>query len=483
MSVQRFDTLIVGDDISGLIAANLLTHFHYKVIVLRNSIPADRYIYDGYTLPISPTIISPLIYGELMYQIRQFFTLSQTEFEADADIVDRFQFVTKRLRLDISTNIDETILEFFCELGIKKDKMAKFIKSLIDARDKYIEAFNLHYPYPPYTFWDKRKIKENIFSELNNNHSILGMLDSDKEREAFRSILMFIQGVLTKDTYYSQESLLGFIFSDRWIILPSIERIKSTLLKRLEEKGVLILHNTLNRYILEKRGFNYYLRDEKQHNRFRVDSCILSANREFISSIFSDKLFIKLNLKPLPYMIRYTTNFVITTKSIPEFASNVIFYKEDVGNQGVPEVYQISYTKAMRGRAIIKENRIFSVTTYIKPEEFHKKNMDIFNQRAKAVLLRIFPFIEDNILSMSSILNAESLLDVSLNEIKKQEYIQAQYIYFADELKDGIMLFDMKTGLDNFINTASVFSPIGIYGDFMSAVRASEIVSKNILGK
>ncbi|MGB9599601.1 MAG: NAD(P)-binding protein [Myxococcota bacterium] len=483
MSLQRFDTLILGDDISGLVAANLLTHFHYKVVVLRNSTPADRYIYDGYTLPISPSVIPPLHYGELMSQIRQFFTLSQSEFDSEADIVEKFQFITKRLRLDISINQDETIEEFLCELGIKRENISRFIDVARKAKERYIDAFNLHYPYPPYTFWDKRRIQKNIFAELNSNQSILNLLDSEKGRAAFRTVLTFIQNLNTKNILFSQDSLLGFIFSERWIILPSIERIKSTLIRRLEDKGVLILNNTPNRYRVEKRGFNYYIRDERQHNSYRIESILLAADRDFIASILEKKIFSRLNIKSFPYLIRYTTNFVVGIRCIPEMASNLIYYKEDVVNSDVSQNYQISFTKAMRGRAIIKENRIISVTTYIKPEEFNKKNVDILNQRAKDILLRVFPFSDEYIVNISSVLNAEILLDVNLNEIRRLDYKPSQYIFITDEVQDGIMLFDMKTGIDNFINSAYVFAPIGIFGDFMSAVRASEIISKNILGK
>ncbi|MCX7957629.1 MAG: hypothetical protein N3B13_01100 [Deltaproteobacteria bacterium] len=483
MSLQRFDTLVCGDDLSGLIAANLLSHFNYKVVVLRNSVPADRYLYKGYALPVSPFLLPPLRFGELLSQIRQYLSLSQSEFEEDAEIVDKFQYITRRLRLDVCVDKNGTAEEFFCELGVKKERMYKFFDSVNQLMEELTEIFNRHSPYPPYSFWDKRKMKENYFAEYSKKPSVFECLSSEREKCVFRSILSFITNTETSKTSPAQEALLGYLFFERWLLLPSIERIRSLLVKRLEERGNLILGKTEDNFSVEKRGFGYYLRDEKRQSSFRIDSFILSADSDFLSCIMPAKRFEKLNLPYKNYKIRYTTNFVAESDCIPEVASKYIIYNRNPEKTDASNLFQVSVSKAIKGRAIIKENKIISVTTFIKPDEFKKKNSEDLNKRAHEVLIDIFPFADEYLLNTSSVLDAEYLLDVNMNEITKTDYRYNQYLFTDYTLRDGILLCDMKTGIDNFINSFSVFAPIGIYGDFMAAVRAAEIISKNVAGK
>ncbi len=483
MTSQRFDILILGDELSGLITANLLSHFNYKVVVLRNSPGIDRYQYKGYVLPVSPQLLPPLKFGELLSQIRQYLSLSQDEFEDDADVIERFQYITKRLRVDVSVDKNETIEEFFYELGIKKEKTGKFIESTISLMSELSDIFNMHLPYPVYSFWDKRRIKKNYFAEFSHKNSSLEYFDDEKVKNIFRGLLCFISNTEVQNIFSSQESLLGFLFLDRWLLLPSIERLKSLLLKRLEERGNLIFNGTNNRFMVEKKGFNYYLLDEKRHHSFRIDSVLLSSNSEFVKENIHPKLYKRLNLKEQKYYVRYTTNFVVKSGCIPEIASKYIVYNKNPNGYKPDDFFQISTSKSMKDRAIIRENQVVSVTTFIEPQEFNRKNVDIFNKRLQDVLIQVFPFIDENIINMSSVLEADLLLDINMNEVKRGEYKYSQCLFNDFSLIDGILLTDMKTGIDNFINSFSVFAPIGIFGDFMAAVRAAEIISKNVLGK
>ncbi len=483
MSLQRFDTLVFGDDLGGLIAANLLSHFNFNVVVLRNSVPADRYQYQGFLLPVSPVLLPPLQFGQLLSQIRQYLSLSQNEFEEDAEFVDKFQYITRKLRLDISVDKNETIEELYCELGIKKELTRRFLESAGTRMEELSEIFNRHIPYPPYSFWDKRKIRENLFAGYMEKGSLLDQFEGEKIKNAFRSILCFISNLEAKRTVPAQEALLGFLFLDRWILVPSAERIRSLLIRRLEERGNLILKDFKEGYSIEKKGFSYYLKDEKRESRFRVDSVLISSDALSLSRIINPKRFEKLLLPRQEYLVRYTTNFVVNSGCIPEIASKYIVYNRNASDVSAADLFQISVSKAIKGRAILKENQIISVTTFIKPQEFIRKNSDILNRNALEILQNIFPFVNEFIVSSSSVLDADMLLDVNMNEIKKTDYRYSQYLFTDFSLKDGILLGDMKTGIDNFVNIFSVFAPIGIFGDFMAAVRAAEIISKNIAGK
>ncbi len=483
MSLQRFDTLILGDDLAGLIAGNLLSHFRHKVLVLRNSIPVDKYMHNHYVLPVSPVLLPPLKFGELMSQIRQFFSLSQAEFEEDALIIDRFQYITKRLRLDISVDSKETVEELFCEIGIEKERTGRFIESTVKLREELIEWFNQHYPYPPYSFWDKRKLKGNIFEKLDKHKSIFNHFEKEREKNIFRTFLAFIQNVDVSSNIFSQDALPGMFFFEPWLVLSSIERIKYLLIKRLEEQGALILQNHNNKYVVEKRGFGYYLRDDRHHSSFKIDSVILSSDPDYLSKNLSTKIFNKLNLNLGKYKVRYTTNFIVSSKCLPEVASNLIFFNENPETAEPLELFQISVSKAMKGKAIIKENLVISITTFIDPPYFHKKFSEKLNQKAKEVLLRVFPFADKFIYDISSVLESDTLLDVNMNEIKKSNYTSNQFLFTGCELQNGILLNDMKTNIDNFINSFYVFPSMGILGEFMAAVRAAEIISKNIVGK
>jgi hypothetical protein len=92
--------------------------------------------------------------------------------------------------------------------------------------------------------------------------------------------------------------------------------------------------------------------------------------------------------------------------------------------------------------------------------------------------------MEEFILNVSSVLDSEALFDVHMNEITHKDFKPSQYLMVHNDLKDGILLRDMKTGIKNFIfGSSSIFPSLGIYGDFMTSVRASEIITKNILGR
>ncbi len=484
MSIQRFDTLIAGDDISGLVAANLLTHFHYKVIVLRNTTPADRYLSNGFTLPVSPFLLPPLEFGELMAQCKQFLSISQSEFEDESEKFDKMQYITRRLRIDLSTHKDETVEEFASELGLKKDTIKNFILSAHQKREKIISFFNNHPPYPLYSFWDKRKFNNNSFKALTEESSILKYFDNEREKILFKTILLFLQAYDTKKIVSSQESLLGFLFQENWFLLSSIEKLKSLLIKRLADKGVLILDGTVNKYTIEKRGFNYYIIDERHHNRYHIDSVMISTDATRFKEIISERLWEKLKINCIESYIRFTTNFVVPSKVIPDIASKVIFLKNNNFNNIVEDSFQMTISKAMRGRAIIKENSVISVTFFVKPQDYNKKNVEKLNKRAENVLYYVFPFAENNIIDISSVLETDTIMDINLKEIKKHNFNPSMLQYYGGELKDGILLTEMKTGIDNFINVSStVFAPLGIFGDFMVAIRGSEIISKNILGK
>lgn len=483
MSLQSFDTLVCGDDLSGLIAANLLSIFNYKVVVLRSSTPADRYQHNGFSLPTSPVILPPLVFGELLSNIRQRLSLSRDELEEDSECVEKFQYITRKLRLDISTDKNETAEEFFCELGIKKENTIKFIHSANSLMEEIIDIFNRHLPYPAFTFWDKRRLKKNDFADFLNRKSALQLIENEQVREAFKSLLKFISYIDSNTTVPSQESIIGFLFLDKWFLFPSIERIKSVFIKRLVERGNLILNGVGNNYTIDKRGFSYYLRDERRHHRFRIDAVIVSSEHKYISNIMPQKRFERLGFKKQGYGLRFTTNFVVGAGCIPEIASKFIVYREENTDKTNSRYFQISISKAIRGKAIIKDAQVISVTTFVNPSELKKENASRLNQIALDVLLKVFPFADEYIIDISSIFDADMLFDSDMNEIKSSDNIFTQYLFTDYSLQDGILLNDMKTGIDNFINSFAVFAPIGIFGDFMAAVRAAEIISKNILGR
>lgn len=484
MSVQRFDTLIAGDDLSGILSANLLSYYNYNVVLLRNSVPADRYSFQGYTLPVSPLILPPLEFGELMSQIKKYLSISQSELEMDSERVDRFQFVTRRLRLDIFQSIDDNAEEFFCEIGCDKKNTKRHLAQSCTLLENIIQLFNRHYPYPPFSFWDDRRIDSRDFRTLLPESSAFDSIEDNRERLAFKTLLAFIQGCSTDSVIAAQHSLIGFIPMNNWLLLSSIEKLKASLIKRLEDRGVLILYNNDGRYHIEKRGFNYYLRDNKQHSSVRVDSVLLSTEYDNLTHLVSERIFSRLKIDRKPYFSRYTTNFVVSSKGIPEIAAKVIFYKENYDSEIAGNSYQITIMKAMRNRAIIKENLVVSVTFDIKPEEYIKKNADMLNERARTILTKVFPFIDGFIVNTSSVLNAESLFDAYMNELSHKGFKPVRYLFLQNDSKDGILFRDMKTGIKNFVfASSSVFAPIGIFGDFMTSVRASEIITKNILGR
>lgn len=484
MALQRFDTLIVGDGLAGLVVANLLTHFNYKVIVLRDSIASDKYQYDGFILPVSPILMPYLKFGELMSHIRQILSLSNDEFEEDSEIIDKFQYISKRTRIDIYSRPEDTIEELFCELGIKKEISQRFIESILNSLNKLIEIFNQHLPYPAYSFWDKRRLKENPFEKFSRSESLLNILEKDRERWIFKCLLNFITSMEANGNVTpAQEAMLGYLFSDKWLLLSSLERIKSSFIKRLQEKGVPVLNILEGDFQIEKRGFGYYLEDEKRGSRIKIDSFVLASDFDSISKVISPGLSQRLRLKESEYYLRYTTNFVVNSECIPDVSSKCIFYHNKTANISPKDLFQISISKVMKGRAIIKENKVISVTTFVDPLEVNKKKAEQLNKKAEDILLNVFPFADKYIISRSSVLDSDILLDANLNEIRKGEYKYNNYLFKNNNLRDGILLQDIKTGISNFINCFSVFSPIGIYGEFMTAVRAAEIISKNILGK
>ncbi|MCX7943553.1 MAG: hypothetical protein N2746_03495 [Deltaproteobacteria bacterium] len=485
MSIQRFDTLICGDDLSGLIAANLLSYFNYKVVVLRDSFPADRYQFNGYTLPVSPVLVPPLRFGDLLSQIRHYLSISQSELEEESEFVEKFQYITSKLRVDIYVEKNDTIEEFYYELGVKREISKKFITAVNLLMEELIEIYNKHIPYPPYSFWDKRKVKESLFARFNSKESPLCIFNDKKIPSIFKALLSFVVNADTNNIVPSQEAILGFLFLDKWLILPSLERLKSIFVKRLEERGNLVLYASDGNYQIEKRGFNYYLRDEKKQNSFRIDSVILSSDSNFLSKVISPKRFKSLNLENKIYYLRHTTNFVVNSSCIPEIASKCIVLNKGTSDTvELSNLFQVSISKAMKGRAIVKENKVISITTFVKPSIYNLKNSELLNKNALDALLSIFPFADEYIINSSSVFDAEMFFDVNMNEVnKKTTYRFPHYLFAESTLKDGILLYDMRTGIKNFVNAFSVFSPIGIFGDFMSAVRAAEIISKNIIGR
>ena len=484
MSLSRFDTLIVGDDLSGILTANLLTHYGYNVVLLQNSPPVDRYGYQGYVLPVSPYILPPLEFGELMSQIKKYLSISQIELEKESERVEKFQFVTRRLRLDIHTSVEDNAEEFLCEIGRDKEKTKRDFSHFGRLLKNVITLFNRHYPYPPYSFWDKRRVDFEDMQNLLGEGSYFDRIEDEREVLSFKTMLNFIQNCSPENTTVLQQSLIGLIPVNNWILMSSIERLKSILIKRLEEKGVLILYNNNGGYHIEKRGFGHYLKNLRNNNSVRIESVVLSTEFDNLTRIIPDRLLLRLNVERQDYLLRYTTNFVVASKGIPEIAAKVIFYKDDSNVDITRNSYQITITKCMRNRALIKENAVVSVTFYIRPEDYVKKNSEALNGRAKEVLLRVFPFMEEFILNVSSVLDSEALFDVHMNEITHKDFKPSQYLMVHNDLKDGILLRDMKTGIKNFIfGSSSIFPSLGIYGDFMTSVRASEIITKNILGR
>lgn len=485
MAFQRFDTLVAGDDISGLVAANLLTYFHYKVIVLRHTVAADKYLFKGFTLPISPYLLPPLDFGELMTQCKQYLSISQSEFERESERIERMQYITKRLRIDLPIDQSEFIDEFVHEIGMGKEIVRNFIKSASHRLEETISFFNSHLPYPPYSFWDKRRATLEILKRLYSKESIQTYLPSERERLIFKTLLLFLQGYDTARLLPSQEALLSYLFLRNWFLLSSIEKFKSLLIKRLSDKGVLILDGTANKYYVEKKGFNYYVRDERLHNSYRIDSVIISADADGFRGFVSDKLWERLKLSKIDSFIRYTANFVLPLRAISPIAAKVIFVNKGSKTDNViNNSYQLTVSKVIRGKAIIKENSLVSVTFFIRHSEYNKKNSEMLNRRAEEILLYVFPLAGESIISRSSVLDAESLLDVNLNEIKRESCLPSLAIYCNGNVKDFISISDMKTGINNFINvSSSIFAPLGIFGDFMAAVRGAEIISKSILGE
>lgn len=471
MAKKKYDTVIYGGRLSGLLAAALLADKGVNVLIINDESSSEKvekgYKLDFQMLPLGNIPDSPAVTNILG---RLGLGLSNKEFFCPAELL--FQVITGSHRMDFSWKEKALEAELVTEFGEAGSRLLQLLKERLTLREAITEGDHERDDiFPPYgvknkLFW-KLKGKAKLFNmpedTLYERLSSMDISDSLKRIISLSSkfssplypvsdLLPFVPFLSRLEGYYPKGGMSGF---------------KKLIMARLKDRGVEIKDGALAAEFLVQKNKVSQLTLKGCGTKILAKSFIFNSDPVKLPSLLPQKLFTKTfinGLKGSGNRLWWQSIFIgIDEDVIPVGMHDNLIVDDD---EDLPFMIQmvpaLEDTVTPKGKRLLKVSRAIEKGSNIAGS---KENLIRFEKSVLRRLNDLIPFIDGKF---------EVIYRIASHPVSSDDYL-------IDEPSLTPAQFGTLSPLSPyenlFISGKEIMSVFGVEGDFLSA----EIISHNLL--
>ena len=475
-----YDTIIIGNDVSTLVAATMMAHHGGKTVLLSEG--DNQYVYteSGYTFHVDPFPLTG--FGPEQTCTRLFSSLGT---QLDEILPPRllnpcFQIILPHHRIDFF-NDKERLL---------KDIEREFAGHAADIRRMYMSAFKIYDFFEQWvrknTHFYPRNYKEFITYIKNIPGLIKEKLQLSKALHAIKknpTLYRVFEAHMTLFSNYVQDTQIHSNIVTAYDLSAPFRGIyyhphsKESLMRSLRSMfikfGGHLINNCSVNNVSMRREINVDIDSYEKMSTIRGRSLIISTKWEkFASLLLNNRKFrrLKRKLKSLHTLYYpFTLHMGVHEKCIPEMMAS---YAVIVGNNGNAKLYNniVFLESSFCGETerALSGKRALSATVFLKEspltltdEEFDDISSSIFNS-----LDMVLPFLKDNL----DYVNVGKSIELA----KKCQGL-VSHKYGSDTASFfGLHNIGSNTPMRNvFITGGMLMAALGFEGEILSGVNAA----------
>lgn len=482
-----YDTIVIGNDFSSLIAAVTSAHHGKKTVLLSERVLPDRYQESGYSFNVDPM---PLV-GFGPDQTGSRFLTDHGIRLSDDSTVRRlnpsFQMILPDHRIDLFHDIHEVVEELEREFADERTDIRDLYISLLKISDA-VHALVKENPYiRPVNYRHFVMLFRNIPEILKMTLSWIKVRRMVQENPSLKKIFEAAFNLLSNlhiNGSHSFSLMSSYVLSLPQRGLYYHSGGKGSLIEALRTKfvasgGVWIKEGSIASMAL-KDEINIEIKTCEERLAIRARSLVVSITSESLDLLLCNRKFRRLDRRLKKVYARYypfTLHMGVHDKGIPEKTASyvAIMVEENRGMMDNDTVYvEISARDDIRKAPAGK--RTLSATVFLKnsPMGLSVQELEETSRMIIKHLETFLPFLKENI----DYLDVEASIDLSR---KHQEMVNQKYQIKGDVLF-GINTLSGRTPMKNvYLTGGMLLAGLGFEGEILSGMHAglSTITQEN----
>ncbi len=478
-----YDAIVIGNDLSSLIAAITAVRKGFKTALLSERDIADTYIEVGYTFNLDPFPLSGFGNAQICERLFAKLDIPSTLSSSIRLLDPGLQIILPEHRIELFQDINLLLKEMGREFPEEAVDIGKFYSSVLKIGDLVNQFFSENtvlYPRSFHEYWGL--IKKIPF--LIREKAISGRASYRAFRNAaFRRVIETQLAVLSN--LYRERA--GSLFSAHILSQPL-----RGLFYQMGGKGILMdgLRTTFRSSggtlpdncsvlrIISDKKISIDVRTDGNVSTIRGENLIVSTKWENLRMLLlNDGKFQRLThrLKRVsPIQHPFTLHMGVFDKGLPEKMAPFVVVVRDKNKSALENNLVFLETSARNdsGRAP-DGKRAISATVFLKESPLKMSNHDL-EETSMVILnhLDIFlPFFMENL----DYINIEKSIELS----RKNQGIVNQKFIIRRNFLPGLRILSNRTSVPNmFITGGMLMAGLGFDGEIISGVNAASLIRK-----
>ena len=472
MAKKRYDAVVYGGRLSGLLAAALLSDKGAKILIINDEASSEK-VEKGYKLDFQMLPIGNIPDSSAVTNIlgRLGLGLSNKERFCPADLL--FQVITGKYRIDFSWKEEALKAELVGEFAEEAFKLIAFLRERSAVRDSITEGNHERDEiFPPHG------IKAKLFWKLKGKANLFNMPEETlEERLKDLDISDSLNRIITLPSKFSSPL---YPVSDRLPFVPFLSRLegyypkggmsgfKKLIMASLKDRGVEIKNGASAEKFLVQKNKVSQLTLKGCGTKVLAKSFIFNSNPVNLPSLLPQKFFTKSfteGLKGSGERLWWQSIFIgIDEDIIPVGMHDNLIVDDD---EDLPFMIQLVPLSEIgvtpKGKRLLKASRVAEKGSDIATSKEHLIRFE------KSVLRRL-----DDLIPFLDAARFEVLYRSASKPVSSDDYLIDEPLLAPAKLGT---LSPLTPYGNLFISGKEVMPVFGIEGDFLSA----EMISHNLL--
>jgi phytoene dehydrogenase-like protein len=474
-----YDTIVIGDDFSSLIAAVISARYGKKTILLsKNDIP-DNYIESGYVFNVDPMPLTGFGPDQVYHRFLAEFGITPAN-DANLHLMNpALQIIFPAHRIELFNEIEGLVGEIERELCDEAIELRDYYPSLLKMSD-LIDAWVRENPHiRPKCYNHFIKLIKMIPAILKLRPSLCKMFRILKENPSLKKI--FEVEIKLLSNLHSDGNRFLSLMSPYLLSLPHrglyyYSGGNGSLINALKERfatfGGVITEIESVTEILTSDEIDIDTNTCGQISKIIGRNLIISTKSEIFQLLLINKKFRRLKrlLKHVePYSHPFTLHMGILGKGIPEkMASYVVIMLEEYNAIIDNNIIFVELSAPDDISRAPAGKRALSATVFLKHSQMKLSNFELekISETIISQLETFLPFLRENL----DYLNVGASIDISKKclGVVNQKYLIKTNSFF------GITALSHRTPLKNvFLTGGMLLAEFGFEGEFISGMNAA----------
>ncbi len=470
-----YDTIVLGDDPSSLIAAVTLASYGRKAILLTMDDTPDLYTESGYTFDIDPLPWTGLNRGGVFRQLLAHLLITQEDHCLDPAL----QIIFPNHRIDLYNDTQSYLKEMEREFPGNVLEIFKFYKSIAKSSSFASELIDQDLHFQPETVWDYVNLFRNMPGIVLKKRAFTAHLRNIRKEPQLEKVLEAQILLLSNlDPYgispISFARTLSLSLNTFFYHAGGKHHLIARLKKKFEADGGIIKRCSISTLDMERAiKANVKVAGDDIPTIYGRNIIISTKYEDFASLLAGNNKFSALKKRYdeiIPSLYPFTLHLGVQDRCLPEnMGVYVVIVSDETGPDEDGNLLFLETSEPGDTLRAPDGKRAISVTTFLKnsPSELDDNSLQ---KIAEGMLnnLRVFlPFMDENLDFMD--LDKSIIISRSCDRTINHKYrVKDPFI--------GMSFLPNNTPLKNVFLSGGMLMPgLGFEGEIMSGTNAAKL--------